>query len=247
MIRSILMIIYFIIIAILSLPLLLIFFIVGLFKPEAKANASLFVVKIVFNTILFIAGVKLTVIGEENVPTDRPVFYVGNHRSYFDTVMTMARVPRVTCYVAKKQVKSFPILNLWMMNLHCLFLDRDDIKQGLKTIIEAIDLIKNGTSVCIFPEGTRSRVPDEFLPFKEGSFKVATKSGAPIVPMTIVNSSSIFEDHIPFLKKSKVILEYGKPIYPEELEKEELKKIGAYTENIIKETYFKNKELLKTL
>ena len=137
-----------------------------------------------------------------------------------------------------------PLLSNWMKNLHCLFLDRKDIKQGLKTILTAIEKVKSGISICIFPEGTRNRVNDTFMEFHEGSFKIAEKTGCPIIPMSINNSAQIFEDHIPKIKKTHVVLEYGKPIYPAELSKEDRKHLGVYTQNIIKETYFKNKELV---
>jgi len=129
-----------------------------------------------------------------------------------------------------------------MRNLHCLFLDRDNIKEGLKTILEAIEKVKSGISICIFPEGTRNKTSDTFLPFHDGSFKIADKGSVPIIPMTIVNSADIFEDHFPKIKKTTVVIEYGKPIYMNELDKENRKAIGKYVQGIIAETYFKNKE-----
>ena len=181
---------------------------------------------------------------EENIPTDTAVLYVGNHRSFFDVVLTYVRVPRPTGYVAKKEMLKWPLLNIWMKDLHCLFLDRQDIKAGLKTILQAIEKAKNGISICIFPEGTRNKTKDTFLPFHEGSFKIAEKAGVPIIPMTIVNSAAIFEDHFPKIKKATVVIEYGKPIYMKDLDKETRKSMGTYVQNIISETYFKNKELI---
>ena len=119
-----------------------------------------------------------------------------------------------------------------------------DIKAGLKTILQAIEKAKNGISICIFPEGTRNKTQDTFLPFHEGSFKIAEKANVPIIPMTIVNSAAVFEDHFPKIKKATVVIEYGKPIYPKELDKETRKSMGTYVQNIISETYFKNKELI---
>ena len=81
-----------------------------------------------------------------------------------------------------------------------------------------------------------------FMEFHEGSFKIAAKTGCPIIPMTIYNSGDIFEDHLPKIKKTRVILEYGKPVYIKDLPKEDQKRIGAYTQKIIKDTYFKIKE-----
>ena len=129
-----------------------------------------------------------------------------------------------------------------MRNLHCLFLDRKDIKAGLKTILEAIELMKCGISICIFPEGTRNKVVDTFLPFHEGSFKIAQKANCPIVPITINNSAAVLEDHFPKIRKAHVVVEYGRPIYINELAPENKKQLAPYVQQIISDTYFKNKE-----
>ncbi len=244
MIRFLLVATFVILFLVLSIPLLFIEWIIGKFNMDLKNKSSLAIVNWAFRVCLFLAGTSVTVIGEENVPKDVPVLYIGNHRSYFDILITYIRVPRPTGYIAKKEMLRYPLLSNWMKNLHCLFLDRKDIKQGLKTILTAIEKVKSGISICIFPEGTRNRVNDTFMEFHEGSFKIAEKTGCPIIPMSINNSAQIFEDHIPKIKKTHVVLEYGKPIYPAELSKEDRKHLGVYTQNIIKETYFKNKELV---
>ena len=176
------------------------------------------------------------------MPKDTAVLYVGNHRSFYDIILTYVRVPRPTGYVAKLETKKIPLLSNWMKNLHCLFLDRDNIKEGLKTILEAIEKVKNGISICIFPEGTRNKVNDSFLPFHEGSFKIAVKGNVPIVPMTIVNSGDVFEDHFPKIKKTTVVIEYGEPIYIDRLDKEDRKSLSTYTSGIIAESYFRIKK-----
>ena len=132
-----------------------------------------------------------------------------------------------------------------MRYLYCLFLNRSDAREGLKTILTAIEYVKKGISICIFPEGTRNDGEElSMLPFKEGSFKIATKTGCPIVPVSINNSAEIFENHVPALRKTHVVIEYGKPIYPKELAKEELKNIGAHCQNIIQETIIRNEKLV---
>ncbi|MBO5056666.1 MAG: 1-acyl-sn-glycerol-3-phosphate acyltransferase [Lachnospiraceae bacterium] len=242
MIRLILVAVFVVLFLVLSTPLLIAEWIIGKFNMDIKSRSSLAIVKWAFRVVLFLAGTTVTVRGEENVPRDTPVLYIGNHRSYFDIVITYIRVPRLTGYIAKKEMLKWPFLVNWMRNLHCLFLDRNDIKQGLKVILDAIEKVKSGISICIFPEGTRNRVNHTFMEFHEGSFKIAAKTGCPIIPMTIYNSADIFEDHLPKIKKTHVILEYGKPIYMKDLSKEDQKKIGVYTQNIIKENYFKIKE-----
>ena len=228
---------------IIGIPLLFIEWVIGKFNKELKDYSSLRLVQGAFKLILFMAGVKLTVIGEEHVPKDQAVLYVGNHSSYFDVVMTYARCPRLTGYVAKIEMLRYPLLRSWMKNLYCLFLDRKDLKAGLKTILQGIDYIKNGISICIFPEGTRNH-HDELLPFKEGSLKMAEKTGCPIIPMAITNSAEILEDHMPFIHSCHVILEYGEPILVSELSKEEKKFLGAYTQQKVQEMLDKNKALL---
>ena len=123
-----------------------------------------------------------------------------------------------------------------MKRLHCLFLDRDDIKQGLKVVLAAIDQVKSGISICVFPEGTRCKNKDdltEVQSFKEGTFKIATKSKCKIVPMAIMGTNEIFEDHLPWVKKRHVVIRYGTPIDPASLSKEEQKHLGAHCREVI--------------
>lgn len=244
MLRFIIVVIFVISFLVLSIPLLLAEWIIGKFNPGLKDRSSLAIVNWAFRCVLKITGVKAIVLGEENVPLDTAVLYVGNHRSFFDILLTYTRVPRPTGYISKQEMEKWPLLNTWMRYLHCLFLNRDNIKEGLKVILTAVDKVKSGISMCIFPEGTRNKTPDTFLPFHEGSFKIAEKGNVPIVPITIVNSSAIFEDQFPRIRKATVIIEYGKPIYMQELDKETRRHVGSYVREIISETYFKNKKLL---
>lgn len=241
MIRTIFAAIFVILFFIFSLPILLIFKLLYKRCPEKIDAYSLSIVKWALGTVLWISGTKVISIGEEHVPKDVAVLYTGNHSGIFDILVTYTRVPRLTGFISKKSIQKVPVLNLWMNRVHCLFLDRNDIKQGLKIILEAIEKIKKGISIFVFPEGTRSRTPGTILEFKEGSFKIASKTGCPIIPVTIVNTEEIFEAHMPFIKKTTVVVEYGAPIYMETLDKETQKHIGAYVQNIISETYQKNK------
>jgi len=241
MFRFFIVAVFLILFLILSIPLLIAEWIIGKFNQDIKDRSSLAIVNWAFRCIIRLSGTKVTVLGEENIPADTAVLYVGNHRSYFDIVLTYVRVPRPTGYVAKAEMLKIPLLQNWMKNLHCLFLDRKNIKEGLKTILLGVEKVKSGVSICIFPEGTRNKENDTFLPFHEGSLKIATKGKVPIVPMTIVNSAGIFEDHLPRIKKAKVVIEYGKPIYIDQLDPETRKGLGNYVKNIIEETYFRNK------
>ena len=244
MIRITFVFLFLILFLILGIPVLGIEWLIGRFSKNTMDYSSLRIVQWGFNTILKITGVEITVIREENVP-DEPVLFIGNHRSYFDILITYARCKRLTGYIAKKEMLSIPLLSTWMKRLYCLFLDRSNPKEGLKTILQAIDYIKQGISICIFPEGTRNKGEElSLLPFHNGSFKIADKTGCAIIPMSINNTADIFESHFPRIKKTHVILEYGTPIYPKELDKETKKHIGEYCSNIIQETINKNQALL---
>ena len=162
---------------------------------------------------------------------------MGNHRSYFDILAGYVSVPSLMGFVAKKEMEKIPLLSTWMKLVNCLFLDRENVKEGLKTILQGINQIKNGISVWIFPEGTRNESENvlELLPFKEGSLKMAEKSGCPVVPVAMTGTAEVFERHLPFIRPSHVIIEFGKPFIIKELEPEYRKFPGAYTEMRIKQ------------
>ncbi len=227
-----------------SIPLMIIEWIIGKFNKDLHDRSSLAIVQWAFRVVLFFAGTKVIVKGEENVPKDTPVLYVANHRSYFDIILTYVRVPRPTGYISKKEMDYVPLLGVWMRHLHCLFLDRKDLKQGMQIILKAIEKAKSGISICIFPEGTRNKGGKELLPFHEGSFKIAEKANIPIIPITLVNTAEIFENHLPKVKKTTVIIEYGEPIYMNQMERDERKRVGARVRDYITERYEENaKEL----
>lgn len=228
---------------ILSIPLYLIETIIGKFNPRLKVRTSQSIVVTAFRVILLGCGVRKTVIGLENIPKDEAVLYVSNHRSYFDILIGYTTVPTLTGFVAKKEIKKIPFIRVWMRYLNCLFLDRDNIREGLKMILEGIDLVHNGYSVFISPEGTRNH-NREMLPFKEGSLKIAEKTNCAIIPVAMNNTDNLLENHMPWIHGGHVVIEYGKPIYPGDLDKDTRKFLGAYVQNIIKEMLEKNEALV---
>ena len=236
--RTIITVLYIFLFLILGLPVLGIEWIISKFD---KAHADMVQLRIVqwgLKCVAFISGVKLTVIGEENVPRDEPVLYIGNHRSFFDVVVTYARCPGLTGYIAKDGVNKVPIFRIWMKRLHCIFLKRDDMKEGLKVILKAIEYVKSGISICIFPEGTRNKDrenPISLLPFKEGSFKIASKTGCKIVPMALIGTADILENHFPWIHSTDIKLIYGEPIDVSALDKDQQKHVGAYCQTVVEE------------
>lgn len=235
--RTILEVLFLLVFFIISIPLLFIEWIISKFNKDWADKSQLRIVQWAFKCICFIAGIKLTVIGEENIPKDEAVLYIGNHRGFFDIIVSYSRCPNLTGYISKDVIKKVPILSTYMKRLHCIFLNREDVRQGLSVILEAIDSVKNGISICVFPEGTRNKDadPTSVLKFKEGTFKIASKSGCKIVPMALTGTAEVFENHLPWVHSAHVTLEYGKPIDPKTLTREEQKKLGAYCHDVIQE------------
>lgn len=244
MIRFICVVLFVVGFLILSIPALAVEWILGKVNMDWKNRSSLAIIRRAFQIVLKITGVSVTVKGQENIPADEAVLFVGNHRSFFDILLIYTLMKRPTGFVAKKETGRIPLLRNWMANIQCLFLDRSDIRQGLQTILAGIEKMKGGISLVIFPEGTRNKTSEPFLPFHGGSFKLAEKSGCAVIPVAINNAADIFEDHFPLIRKTHVVMEFGEPIYPGRLGKEEKKKLAILTESRIREMYFKNQELV---
>ncbi len=242
MLRTILAVLAFALFLIFMIPVNFIEWLIDRRHPRSGDLRALHQAQWILRLLCRISGVKLTVLGRENLPSDHPVLYVSNHRSFFDVIITYTLCPTVTGYIAKKELKRIPLLSRWAVRLHCLFIDRDDIKQGLKTILTAIDYVKSGISIAVFPEGTRGRCEDEtqLQPFREGSFKIATKSGCPVIPVAVSHSSQILEDHFPFIRPAQVTVEYGTPIQTASLSREEQKLLGKRVEEAIHAMLVKN-------
>ncbi len=245
MIRFCFVALFLIIYLVLGIPVLGLLWLLKKINPKAADYISLRMVQYAFRFFLFLSGVSVTVIGEDRIPEEAALF-VGNHRSYFDILLTYSRCRRLTGFVAKKEMLRYPLLRTWMKRLYCLFLDRDNPREGLKTILTAIEQVKQGNSIFIFPEGTRNRQEEgSLLPFHSGSFKIAEKSGCPIVPVTLNHTAAIFEQQFPKIRPTSVVLEYGDPIYLDRLTPEERKNISTSCQALIQETLIKNGSLAK--
>ena len=235
MIRLILVCIFLLIIFVLSLILFPIEWLIGRISPKAKDISSLRFVQFVFKVILFLSGVSTTVIGLENIPKDEPVVFIGNHRGFFDTVVSYSRMPRLTGFIAKKEMIGIPLLSQWM--------DRSNPREGLKTILSGVEQINNGISIVIFPEGTRNK-GDGIMPFHGGSFKLADKSNCKIIPMVQNNTENVLEAHFPSIKRTHTVLEFGTPIDTAALDRDERKALPDTVHDLMLQIYEKNKSLV---
>lgn len=177
------------------------------------------------------ANIDLTVKGMENLPQSGPVLYTATHKSVFDIVILVAILDDPVIFIGKKEVQQMMYVNKWFDALGCIYLDREDKRQALQSILQGINEIKEGQSIVLFPEGTRSKTND-IAPFKEGGFKLATRTLIPVVPIALSNTYKIFEEK-KRIQKTKVVVNIGKPIPTNELSKTELKKLPKMTEEIV--------------
>lgn len=138
---------------------------------------------------------NLIVKGLENIPEKGPVVFMGNHQGYADIFAYCAAFRKFQFgFIAKKELAKVPLYGPWITRIRSEFIERDDPRSSLQTINKGIELIEQGFSMAIFPEGTRSKCsqPNEF---KKGAMKLATKPGVPIIPVTIDGSYKFFEEN----------------------------------------------------
>ena len=178
------------------------------------------------------SGINVTVFGEENIPEDIPVVFMSNHQSNFDIALFMVYIHKFKGFVAKTELKKIPILRDWMEQINCVFMDRKDLRQSAKTIIEAIKLVKEGHSLVIFPEGTRSK-GNQMGEFKAGSFKLATKPKVPIVPVTIHGSYKAMEQNGNRIKPADIEIYIHPIVETAHLTKEEMELLPTTVKTII--------------
>lgn len=226
MIRLIILIIFLIIYFLVSLPIQLAELILQHFNMDLRNRSSLAFVRFGLKCVCIISGIRLEVKGYENIPQDRAVLFVGNHQSLFDIMVTYPLMKRPTGYIAKKEIKKIPFLSWWMYFVNCIFLDRKDPRNGLKSVLHAAEMIQSGISIFLFPEGTRSK-DGKLHEFKDGGMKIATKSLCPVVPVGITGTPDVFEKQFPRIKSARVTVTFGQPIYTENMSRAELKGTGS--------------------
>ncbi len=166
--------------------------------------------------VLEACNVKVTVEGIEKIPADRRFVLIQNHRSMFDPIVSVACLGKFELgFITKPENTHLPVIGRFMHNLCCIPIDRENPRNAVKSITSAAELVKTGVcSVAIYPEGTRSK-GEEMLSFKNGSLKIATKSGAPLVITTVDNTDKV-RKNAPF-KRTNVVLKICEVIPAEEV------------------------------
>ncbi len=176
-------------------------------------------------------GSKVTVKGLHKLP-EQNVLFIANHQGYFDIPLVLGYTGRLVGFIAKVELSKIPLLSFWMKRIHCVFIDRKNLRNASSYLEKGIENLKMGNNMLIFPEGTRSK-SDEMKPFKVGSFRLALESQVPIVPLTIKNTYKMLEEKGK-IRKANVSLIIHDPIFPEEYNKIEKNLLAKKVEEIIK-------------
>ena len=185
-------------------------------------------------TISRMYGMKVQVRGKENIPDHDGLVFISNHQGYGDIIaMLLATEGRQISFVAKDQLSKIPLFGMWIKTIRGVFIQRGNAKAALKSIAEASDLVKQGFNMVIFPEGTRSR-GGEMKPFKAGSFKLATKAKATIVPVTIHGTYDMFETRGTIGPSSSVVC-FHPPVDTADLDRHALRELEGQVEATIRQ------------
>ena len=169
--------------------------------------------------------------GLEKLPKDRAVVFIANHQGLMDIPLLYGYTGKQMAFVAKIELSKIPLLSSWMKLLQCTFIDRKSMRASLQAINDAAANVSKGYSQMIFPEGTRSKGKPH-IEFKPGSFKLAFKSKAPVVPVTIDGTWRIYEEKNR-VSPAHVKMVIHDPIETENLTKEEMQELPAKVEKIV--------------
>ena len=216
---------------------------IKLIRRKSHKDAERYAFKIAQNIskyVLRVTKTSMEVSGSENIPEGNCVF-IANHQAIFDTFVLLAYIDKPFGFVAKKEIKKIPLISNWIEAIGSIYIIRQNPRESIKTIQEGVQKIKDGYSMLIFPEGTRS-LKSKMNSFKKGSMKLAIKSNACIVPITIDGSYNVLEVGTKVMG-NKIKMVIHKPIYINELSKDEQKGLSEYVQDIIEQEL--NNMLLK--
>ncbi len=176
-------------------------------------------------------NVNIETFGKENIPKENGFIMYPNHQGMYDMLALVGTCDQPLSTISKKEVENVILLKHALKCVKAFYIDREDVKQGMKVIINVINEVKKGRNYVIFAEGTRSKLGNNTLEFKGGSFKAATKAKCPIVPVALVNSFVPFDSKT--LKQVTVQVHYLKPLTFEDYQDMKTVEIAEYVRNEI--------------
>ncbi len=190
--------------------------------------------------ILALSNIKVSVKGLYNLKPDRSYIYMPNHMSNFDIPVLQAYLPVQFRWLAKAELYKIPIFGYAMKRAGYISIDRFDRKSAIESMNKAAKIVRDGVSVIIFPEGTRSRT-NNIQPFKKGGFFLAVDSGVPIIPIIIHGTWRIMPKKQMSIKPGNVTLEITKPINSSDYTRKTKDDLMEKVRDVILKSFVKHK------
>lgn len=196
-----------------------------------RKSYILLVVRVWARSLIALAGGEVTVRGLENIPASGRICFISNHQGNFDIPLVLGYLPGPVGFIAKKELKRLPIVNLWMSAIGCIFLNRSDRRGAVDVMRNGVRQLKSGHTMLIFPEGTRSR-GEKMGVFKHGSLKMPIRAGATIIPVTISGSYKL-KEKTGYFAPGKVILTVHPPLDGSAFTESETRQVSELLTEII--------------
>jgi len=185
--------------------------------------------------VLCINGARIKTTNLHLSKIDMPVLFVSNHKSNMDSVILISLIDTNFIFIGKRELSRVPIIGAWFRDIGSIFLDREDLRASLNSIIKAQSFLEKGASVLIYPEGKRISV-NELDKFKAGSFKLATKSNVPVVPIAIKGSAGLLENKKIFAS-ANIDIAFGEMICPDSEMFSNTVNLSDYAQKKVQEMY----------
>lgn len=193
----------------------LIVMILSLPFPARDGSFLRYLVSLWSKTGVLLSFSKVEVRGRENLVEDAGVLLC-NHQSTMDILVCAAYFPQDFLFFAKKEVYHLPLVGQLMRKMNYISVDRKNPKRAARSIMQAIEKIKNNNRVLIFPEGSRNTNPKELLPFKPGSMLIARQGKVPILPMVLYGTREVLPHDKMYVMPGRIILQILEPIYADD-------------------------------
>ena len=185
--------------------------------------------------ILKTCMIRVEVEGAENLEPGQTYVLTSNHQSLFDTPILLAYLPVSFRFLYKKSLDRIPFLGWHLFLSGHIGVERKKLTKARESLDYAANKIRGGTSVVVFPEGTRS-YDGVMRPFKKGMFRLALKAATPVVPMTIVGSHLVMKRGRVTVYPRTVTLIIDRPVPVEGLGEEDATKLLHTVRAVMSET-----------
>lgn len=209
--------------------------------PERYTELEMYQhIQYIFRKGIKSGNINLQVYGQENIPDKDGFLLYANHQGMFDIMAISASFDRTLAAILKKELADIPFLKQVIACTKSFPMDREDVRQSMKVIQAVIKEVEGGRNYLIFPEGTRSKNGNEMREFHHGSFKCATRSKCPVVPVALIDSFKVLDQKN--CKQVTVQLHYLEPILYEEYKDMNTGELASLVQGRIRETIEKNQK-----